>query len=307
MTRGDGALELSVVVPAYNQAGVLRHCVRSVLEQTLNAATYEIIVVDDGSTDYTPEVLEEFRSRVTSVRLPVNRGRSAARNAGIAAAGAPRIVFIDSDVLVRPDFLHWHIDTHRKHGPRILCRGPVVLLYDLDDATAHRPMRPVGSPAFLDTANASLEKSALLEAGGFDESFPGYGWEDFELGLRLKRAGIRRVFCPEATAFHVHPEVGEETLEALLRKEEERAKSAVHFLKKHPVTETRLLVQATPLHRALYWMLSGGGALTPSTALNIAHRFKRWGLRSVAHVVVRMALNWRYSEFLKAELSRSRA
>lgn len=300
-------MELSVVVPTYNQAGLLRHCMRSVVDQTLNAATYEIIVVDDGSTDGTREVLEEFRSRVTPVLLEVNRGRSAARNAGVAAAGAPRIVFIDSDVVVRPDFLHWHLVTHRKHGSRIVCRGPVVLLYDVDEATTRRSIRAVGSPAFLDTANASLEKSALLEAGGFDESFPGYGWEDFELGLRLKRAGIRRVFCPEATAFHVHPEVGEETLEVLLRKEEERAKSAVHFLRKHPVTETRMLIQATLMHRVLYWLLSVGGALTPSTALSVANRFHRWGLRSAAHVVVRMALNWRYAEFLKAELSRSRA
>ncbi|MGH2425221.1 MAG: glycosyltransferase family 2 protein [bacterium] len=301
-------MELSVVVPTYNQAVLLRHSMRSVVDQTLNPAMYEIIVVDDGSTDHTGEVLEEFRSRVTPIRLKVNRGRSAARNAGVAAAGAPRLVFIDSDVVVRPDFLHWHLDTHRKHGKGIVCRGPVVLLYNMDDdAMARRSIRAVWSPAFLDTANASLEKSALLQAGGFDESFPGYGWEDFELGLRLKRAGIRRVFCPEATAFHVHPEVGEETLEALLRKEQERARSAVHFLKKHPVTETRLLVQATPLHRALYWMLSGGGALTPSTALNIARRFQRWGLRSVAHVILRMALNWRYAEFLQTELTRSRA
>lgn len=299
-------MELSVVVPTYNQAGWLRHCMRSVVDQTLNAAAYEIIVVDDGSTDGTHDVLEEFRSRVTPVRLTVNRGRSAARNAGVAAARAPQIVFIDSDVVVRPDFLHWHLDTHRRHGPRIVCRGPVVLLYDMDDATSRRPVRAMGSPAFLDTANASLEKSALLEAGGFDESFPGYGWEDFELGLRLKRLGIRRVFCPEATAFHVHPEVGEETLDVLLRKEEERAKSAVHFLKKHPLTETRLLVQATPLHRALYWLLSAGGRLTPATALHIARAFQHSGLRSIAHLIVRMALNWRYAEFLKAELSRSR-
>ena len=139
-------MELSVVVPTYNQADLLRHSMRSVVDQTLNPAMYEIIVVDDGSTDHTGEVLEEFRSRVTPVRLKVNRGRSAARNAGVAAAGAPRIVFIDSDVVVRPDFLHWHLDTHRKHGKGIVCRGPVVLLYNMDDAMARRPIRAVGSP-----------------------------------------------------------------------------------------------------------------------------------------------------------------
>jgi GT2 family glycosyltransferase len=299
-------MELSVVIPTFNQAGLLRHCLRSMAGQTLNSATYEIIVVDDGSTDHTREVIEEFQPRVTPLHLSTNRGRSAARNAGVAAARAPVIVFTDSDVAVRPDFLHWHLDAHRRHGPSILCRGPVVLVHHMDDDLT-RPLPSVlGSPAFLDTANASLEKSALLEVGGFDESFPGYGWEDFELGLRLKGAGIRRVFRPEAIAFHFQPEIEDDTLEMLLRKEAERAKSAAHFLHKHPLTETRLLVQATPAHRAVYWLLAAGGMLTPSTALHIARLFRRWGLRSVAYVILRMALNWRYAEFLKSELARSR-
>ncbi|MGH2361178.1 MAG: glycosyltransferase family 2 protein [bacterium] len=300
-------MELSVVIPTYNQAGLLRHCLRSMARQTLNPATYEVIVVDDGSTDRTPEVIEEYRPRVTPLHQTTNRGRSAARNTGVAVARAPLIVFTDSDVAVRPDFLHWHLDTHRRHGPRVLSRGPVVLVHDMDDDLTRPLPLVLGSPAFLDTANASLEKSALLEAGGFDESFPGYGWEDFELGLRLKRAGIRRVFRPEAIAFHFQPEIEEDTLEMLLRKEAERAKSAAHFLHRHPLAETRLLVQATTAHRFLYWLLAAGGVLTPSTALSIAQLFQRWGWHSVAHVILRMALNWRYAEFLKSELARSRA
>lgn len=300
-------MQLSVVIPTYNQAGLLRHCLQSMVGQTLSPATYEIIVVDDGSTDRTREVIEEFRPRVAPLHLSTNRGRSAARNAGVDLARAPVVVFTDSDVAVRPDFLHWHLDTHRAQGPGILCRGPVVLVHRLDDDLT-RPLPTVlGSPAFLDTANASLEKSALLETGGFDESFPGYGWEDFELGLRLKRSGIRRVFRPEAVAFHIQPEIGQDTLDMLLRKEAERARSAAHFLQKHPLAETRLLIQATPAHRALYWLLAAGGMLTPSTALHVAHRLQRWGLRNVAHVILRMALNWRYAEFLKSELGRSRA
>jgi glycosyltransferase involved in cell wall biosynthesis len=300
-------MQLSVVIPTYNQAGLLRHCLQSMVGQTLSPATFEIIVVDDGSTDRTREVIEEFRPRVAPLHLSTNRGRSAARNAGVDLARAPVVVFTDSDVAVRPDFLHWHLDTHRAHGPGVLCRGPVVLVHRLDDDLT-RPLPSVlGSPAFLDTANASLEKSALLETGGFDESFPGYGWEDFELGMRLKRSGIRRIFRPEAVAFHIQPEIEQDTLDILLRKEAERARSAAHFLQKHPLAETRLLIQATPAHRALYWLLAAGGMLTPSTALHVAHRLQRWRLRGVAHVILRMALNWRYAEFLKSELARSRA
>lgn len=300
-------MQLSVVIPTYNQAALLRHCLRSMTAQTLSPETYEVIVVDDGSTDRTREVIEEYGPRVAPLRLSTNRGRSAARNAGVAAARAPLVIFTDSDVMVRPDFLHWHLDTHRAHGHGVLCRGPVVLVHEIDEHVTRLIPSVLGSPAFLDTANASLEKSALLASGGFDESFPGYGWEDFELGLRLRRVGIRRVFRPEAVAFHFQPEIEKGTLEMLLRKEAERAKSAAYFLHKHPLAETRLLIQATPAHRILYWLLAAGGRLTPSVAMNIARRFQRWGLRSMAHLILRMALNWRYAEFLETELARSRA
>lgn len=295
-------MDLSVVVPAYNQAELLRHCLQSLVNQTLNPASYEIVVVDDGSTDRTPDVLSEFGARVKPLRLPVNRGRSAARNAGIAAASAPIIVFVDSDVVVETGFLQWHLSTHRRYGPRILARGPVAVIHDLSVVpNGKKPIR-ASSPAFLDTANASLEKTALEQAGMFDERFPGYGWEDFELGLRLKRAGIKRVFCPPAVAYHVQPPAKLDTVDGLLQKETERARSAVYFLRKHPSLETRLLTQATPLHRGLYWLLAVGGRLTPKAAFSLARRAGDRGIPQLSSLILRLALNWQYAEFLRAEM-----
>lgn len=300
-------MELSVVIPTYNQANLLRECLRSLVDQTLTPEDYEIILVDDGSTDQTQGVCSEFAQHIKTVRFPVNRGRSAARNAGIQQAMASIIVFLDSDVIVRPDFLEWHLRTHRQNGQGILSRGPVVLVSDPSAARTTRTPRVAASPAYLDTANAAVEKAALSRAGMFDEGFPGYGWEDFELGIRLKGLGVRRIFCRQAVAFHVHPYERWEALEVLLRKEEQRAKSAVYFYRKHPTLETRLLVQATPMHRALYWFGSLGGRLTPDSVGSIVAKLRGAGLDGLAYLAIRGVLNRHYLQALTAEWGRHAA
>lgn len=297
-------MHLSVVVPTYNQAELLAQCLRSLVDQTLDTGTYEIIAVDDGSSDGTAATLAQFTPQVTAVRLPANRGRSAARNAGIARASGPIIVFIDSDVVVRPDFLEWHLHTHHRHGPRVLSRGPVVLVSEASAARRPEPPRFATSPAYLDTANAGVEKSALERAGLFDESFRGYGWEDFELGYRLRRLGVRRVFCPQAVAFHVHPPQLWEAIDRLQGKEEERAKSAAHFYSKHPTLETRLLIQATPAHQFLYWLQTGGGVLTPANVGAVTRRLRARGLDGLAYLGLRGVLNRHYLKMLASEFKR---
>src|SRR5207244_3874160 len=116
--------------PTYNQADLLRENLRSLVDQTLPKDSYEIVVVDDGSTDHTTAVLREFAGPVRIVQLPANRGRSAARNEGIRHALGRLVTFVDSDILVRRDFLAQHLDAYRSHGPGVLSRGPVVLVPD---------------------------------------------------------------------------------------------------------------------------------------------------------------------------------
>ena len=304
--KAESPIELSVVVPTYNQAGLLQENLHALVDQTLPKNTYEIVVVDDGSTDHTAAVLREFAGPVRTVRLPANRGRSAARNEGIRHANGRLVTFVDSDILVRPDFLAQHLDAYRSNGPGVLSRGPVVLVPDVQTARDSPMPRLTSSPAFLDTANASVERSALLEAGLFDERFPGYGWEDFELGIRLRRLGIRRVFCRQAVGFHVQPPITAASIQSLLRKEDERAKSAVYFYRKHPTFEVRLLIQATPVHRLLYSIQSGFGLLTPKNVEHIAARLRRGRRTGLADLAMRGVLNRHYLKRLTDELAQSR-
>ncbi len=303
-------MDLSVVIPTYNQADLLAECLRSFQHQTLPPHTFEIIVVDDGSTDHTPATLREFTAPplgVIGIRFPDNRGRSAARNAGIARASAPLVAFVDSDVIVRDDFLEWHVRTHRAHGPRILSRGPVIMTSDARVARQGPIPRFSASPAYLDTANVVIPHAALVEAGLFDEGFPGYGWEDFELGMRLKRLGIRRIFTRLAVAFHLQVPLRWEGVDHLLRKEEERARSAVYFYQKHPTLETRILIQATPFHRALYWVQAAGGILTPHNVIAVTQKLRKLGAPSLAFLGLRGVLNRHYIHRLGAEFKRHAA
>jgi len=298
-------MDLSVVIPTFNQADLLPHCLEALTRQTLRPAQYEVVAVDDGSTDETPTVLARFqdgRINFRWIRFEANRGRSAARNAGIGEARGSVIVLLDSDILIGADFLATHLGAHHRHGPPTLTRGPVVPVPNAAIAPRVRPPRFAASPAFLDTANAAVARAKLLEAGLFDEAFPGYGWEDFDLGQRLKRLGVRRVFCPAAIAWHVQPppELGD--LAVLLRKERERARSGAYFLRKNPTLETRWLVQWTALHRAVYWVMAVGGGLRPDRALGLASRMRRSGAEAVGHLILRAALNRHYLECLRQEL-----
>src|SRR3972149_1305378 len=162
---------LSVVIPAHNQAATLRRILQALERQTLDPHLYEVIVVDDGSTDQTA-------------------APARARSGGWGAPGGELVVLIDSDILVRPDFLAHHLDAHRRSLHPVLCRGPVV---DLPDGRLPaKPPAQAPSPAYLTTANASLPRQELLAAGLFDENFPAYGWEDFAMGFRLQRRGLPR-------------------------------------------------------------------------------------------------------------------
>ncbi len=179
---------ISVVVPCYNAAKTLRLCLESVLAQTLRPD--EIVVVDDASTDGSAAIAEELGCRV--VRLPENRGVSAARNAGTDATTGDVVFFLDSDVALRPDAV--------ANAMEILSRGPEVGcvhgVYDteplIDDGPVERyrilhavywRSRHLGEVNSVVFALAAIRRDVLLAAGRFDERLR--DCEDVEYSSRL--------------------------------------------------------------------------------------------------------------------------
>jgi GT2 family glycosyltransferase len=284
-----------VIIPTYNDARLLRHALTHLAQQTLDRTAYEVVVVDDGSTDETPQVIAAASGKgvtVRSVRLERNRGRSAARNAGIRAAVAPLIVFVDSDVLVVPDFLQRHLEIHEAARRDVVGRGPVASIPSTE-LPARPPLTRI-SRGYLDTANASIARQALVDVGMFDEGFRAYGWEDVDLGLRLRARGLRRVYSAAALAYHVQQPPTPDSFERYLAKEEERARTALYLLRKHPGLVTRVLVQDTWLHRVAQVILGGFGLLSVRSVPVLNRWLRTLGLHTLAYLAARSVLSRHY-------------
>ncbi len=113
--------KISVIVPVYNVQNYLRQCLDSIIGQSFS--NFEMICINDGSTDDSPQILEQYAaldSRIRIISQP-NRGLSAARNAGLAQATAEYIFFIDSDDYIEPDTLEKLFDTARRTGADLTC------------------------------------------------------------------------------------------------------------------------------------------------------------------------------------------
>ncbi|MDX6581341.1 MAG: hypothetical protein QOI10_525 [Solirubrobacterales bacterium] len=181
-----------------------------------------MIVVDDASGDGTARLLAELErelpTRLRTMRLEVNGGPGAARNAGIAAARAPVLVFFGDDICPRPGTLARHRAFHRDH-PAVedALLGRIVPSPDADSPFA-RWLHEQGKqfafawmsagapvpPSLFYAANSSLKRALLARAGGFDERFR-FGHEEQELSSRLDREGLRLAYDPSAIAEHDHP------------------------------------------------------------------------------------------------------
>jgi GT2 family glycosyltransferase len=234
-------MKFSVVIATKDRAALLDGALTSLRAQE-NAPEYELVVVDNGSSDATPDVARAHGAVYAFVKEP-NRGK--ARNAGIARASGDAIVFVDDDVVVPPHFLAAHAQAHDADVFPLAVSGPIVNVPD----PSHRP-KPTkvnGSRAFFVTCNVSVRAASLRAVGGFDESFDLYGWEDTELGARLRAHGVRREFAWDAYLWHIKPPTPE-SLEDALDKAIEKARMAARFVRKVPTTRVKLATGAYALN-----------------------------------------------------------
>ncbi|WFE28717.1 glycosyltransferase [Solwaraspora sp. WMMD791] len=232
----------TVIIPTYNRSELLSHTLESLTRQQLPADQFEVIVVDDGSTDDTADTATHFHDRL-DLRYhhqPDEGFRvAAARNIGIADARSPICVFTDAGVLLHTDNLTQHLASHQATpGPaavlpylygfsgddtNIDAVAERLDLHDLDGSIerlqAKRECRDIRE-LFYDrygedltrvpapwqifwTGNASADTAQLRAVGGFDENFRTWGGEDIDLGYRLHRAGTHFTFNRHAKAVHI--------------------------------------------------------------------------------------------------------
>lgn len=199
--------EASVIVPAYNAAATIGACLHALLAQTVDRDLYEIIVVDDGSTDETGSVARRYPIRVLQ---QANAGAAAARNAGADVAQGELLLFTDADCAPAPDWVAQitsplasdpDVDVTRgayRTQQRALVARFVQLEYEIRYARLAR--HP--SIDFVDTYSAAYRRRVFEETGGFDPRYRRL--EDQEFSFRLAREGYRMVFSPDAIVFHRH-------------------------------------------------------------------------------------------------------
>lgn len=204
-------LTASVVVPAYNAEFTLPDCLESINQLVYPRDRYEVIVVDNGSVDRTPEIA---RAHPVKLVTEPRRGVASARNCGVREATGEIIVFTDSDCVVDP---HWLEKlTRRFESPRVdACGGRIeawhptsnveryiVLRKILNQEKMLESNRPFGLP-FVVTANAAFRRHVFDKVGYFDEALDVAG-EDADLCWRLRWAGLGLDYEPDAIVYHRH-------------------------------------------------------------------------------------------------------
>jgi glycosyltransferase involved in cell wall biosynthesis len=260
-------LEATVIVATRDRAEFLRDCLACLARQAA-IGRFDVIVVDNGSRDATPEVIAQAAAttnglvRGLAVAEP-NRGK--ARNAGLAAAGGRIIIFCDDDTLPPEHFVEAHLAAHASaaNGDAVerVVSGPII---NVPDGTALPEPSPANfSRAFFCTCNVSAPRRALEQIDGFDERYDLYGWEDTDVGVRLRALGLRRSFAWGAYIYHVKPPEAL-PLDRALSLAREKGAMAARFIRKSPTFAVKLatgaytanylraaIVHAAPL-RSLY-------------------------------------------------------
>ena len=266
-------MELSVVVPTYNRIDTLRVVLPSLLDQTLSAGAYEIVIADSQSTDGTAQYVlglgsEAGQHRVRYIPGPYG-GRASARNAGVEAAHGRFVLFTDADIIASPDLLERHLACHGLAPDlRLGVVGCELQVRSLDDyrrqrdhpevrQPLHKPSRRRLTWLYFLTGNASVSRDDLRGVGAFDEAFTGYGHEDLELGYRLQKSGVEIRYEPRAINYHWHPVGYDEQIGRM----ELAGVSTVRFYRKHRDFEVKANLGMTPVSLALHSVLRAASPL----------------------------------------------
>jgi glycosyltransferase involved in cell wall biosynthesis len=234
-------MRVTIVIATYNRRDILERSLEYLFRQDYPKDQYEIIVVDDGSSDGTQKVVEEKNPScgLKYLKHKERCGQSKAKNLGISHAQGEVIIFIDDDVFCPPQFIRQHARFHKKYD-NVIVDGPAINTDRTDNLFGDKKKRFL---AFLDffgasfiTSNTSCRKGSLIKAGGFDEEFgKKFGWQDRELGFRLRKMGLKRKKNRRAYVFHFKQKGSLDDFAELFKKEKERGMNAVIFYRKHPV------------------------------------------------------------------------
>ncbi len=213
---------VSIIIPTFNRSDVVERTLTAFLDQGLAEADLELIVVDDGSTDDTSSILARVLAAYPNrlrVITQTNRGPAAARNEGIRRARGSFILFAGDDIVPSPNLVQAHINAHARYsGSPVAILGHVTWSREFEITPFMEWLESDGMqfgfsfirdrenvpPEMFYTSNISLRRDFLMDGELFDERFTAACWEDIDLGLRLRKRGLRIIYAPDAIGYHIH-------------------------------------------------------------------------------------------------------
>lgn len=221
---------ISVIIPTYNRYKVFRLCLDAIINQSIDTDNYEIVVVDDCSTDETEincNSIANVQKNIIYIKNQTNQGLATTRNNGIKASTGSLLLFLDNDLIAHRDFLKYHLERHRQIKEKNIA---VVsnITYEpefLKDTNfgRYRQSRCIGyrskrnmvniDPEDLDGrffagGGSSCKREDAYEIGLFDESLKKYGSEDELFGHKLKSIGVKIVYESKARLIHYDQNIG---------------------------------------------------------------------------------------------------
>ncbi|MFF2498042.1 glycosyltransferase family 2 protein [Peribacillus sp. NPDC058075] len=287
-------IEVSIIIPSYNKYPLNQLTLYALEKQTFDPDKMEVIFINDASTDETRKQLKSYNPpyNFKLIHFEQNQGRAKIRNVGIQAAKGDILIFLDAEMLTKPDFVENHFNYHKSQKNLIVsgamfCKSVYTCIYPnfkqeqlkeienitKSNSTLHTRyknyVRTNPSPypligkneisnqvyknlinrvtwfstiikeygenlsgfqfpwmAFL-TGNVSIRKELLMQTGGFDEDFVGYGYEDWELGYRLYKVGAKYLVKKNVISYHQEHPIGENNWKQAM-------KNYNVFIRKHP-------------------------------------------------------------------------
>jgi peptidoglycan/xylan/chitin deacetylase (PgdA/CDA1 family)/GT2 family glycosyltransferase len=238
-------IHISAIIPVYKRQTAIR-TLASLEDQHFEPDGMEAIVVFDAEDEnFKKEILTrqwKFPVKILSQKTP--RGAGAARNLGAKQAQGQLLVFFDDDIAASPGLLQRHWDAHQKSAGKSLAFGKVVtdpsspesfLRFWMDDwkhQYFERCERGTDlAPYYFCSANFSVPRSLFLEQTGFDEEYRSCGWEEADLGIRLKAAGFQFIYLPDAVGSELYVK---QPIQASGHMAFEQGQNQVRLIRKHP-------------------------------------------------------------------------
>jgi GT2 family glycosyltransferase len=213
--------QCSIIIPVYNRAELTRQCLDNLLGTGSTCVDCEIIVVDDASTDATPQVLSLYDGRIRTITHTQNKGFAAACNQGAAIASGNYLIFLNNDTIPTEGWLEAllrcvHSDPEIavagskllfpnntvQHAGVVICQDGTPRHIYAGFPTDHPAVNKLRRFQAVTAACALVRRSAFEEVGRFDTAFCN-GYEDVDLCLRLGQRGYRVVYCPDSVLYHL--------------------------------------------------------------------------------------------------------